>query len=47
MLEFVNIGVAMENAHKELLPHAKIVTKSVKESGVYHFLMMDADEYIK
>ena len=47
MLEFVNIGVAMENAHKELLPHATIVTKTVQENGVYHFLMMDADKYIK
>ena len=47
MLEFANIGVAMENAHKDLKPHATIVTKSVQENGVYHFLMMDCDEYIK
>ena len=47
MFEFSYIGVAMENAHKDLLPHATIVTKSVQENGVYHFLMMDADEYIK
>ena len=47
MLEFANIGVAMENAHKDLIQHATIVTKSVQENGVYHFLMMDCDEYIK
>ena len=47
MLEFVNIGVAMGNSHKDLLPHASIITKSVQENGVYHFLEMDCDDFIK
>lgn len=38
MFESVNISVAMDNSHEELLKYAKYKTKSVKESGVYHFL---------
>ncbi len=43
MLEFCKIGVAMENSHKDLLPYANVITKSVKESGVYHFFMKDIE----
>lgn len=34
----VNIGVAMKNSHPDLLKHAKYITDSVQENGVYKFL---------
>lgn len=34
----VKIKVAMANSHKDLLKHANVVTKSIYEHGVYHFL---------
>lgn len=40
-IEMFNIAytkVAMANSHKELLPHANVITKSNKDKGVYHFL---------
>lgn len=38
MFNVCSLGVAMGNSHPELLKHADIVIKSVKENGVYHFL---------
>lgn len=38
MLEVVGEGVAMGNAHPDLLPYAKHVTTSVEEDGIYHGL---------
>ena len=43
MLEFCEIGVAMGNSHKDLIPHAKYITDSVQNSGVYQFFMKDID----
>ena len=34
-------GVAMGNSHKELIPHANIITDDVKNNGVLKFLNMD------
>ncbi|HHU55351.1 MAG TPA: HAD family hydrolase [Acholeplasmataceae bacterium] len=39
MIKYAHIGVAMENGHPDLLKVAQFSTKSVKESGVYHFLI--------
>ena len=44
MLEFANIAVAMGNGHKDLLPHADIITDDVLNNGVYKFFMMDIKE---
>ena len=41
MLEFCEIGVAMGNSHKDLIPHATYITDSVQDSGVYNFFMKD------
>lgn len=41
LLEFANISVAMGNSHKELIPHANIITDDVKNNGVLKFLNMD------
>lgn len=41
MFDFCEIGVAMENSHKDLFEHAKFVTKDVKNNGVYHFFMQE------
>ncbi len=38
MCEFASIGVAMENAHPELIEIADYITSSLDENGVYHFL---------
>lgn len=38
MIEFANYGVAMKNAHQELLKRAKHITDTVDENGVYNFL---------
>ncbi len=39
LLEEVNIKVAMANSHNSLFEYANYTTKSVKEHGVYHFLV--------
>lgn len=44
MLEFCNIGVAMGNAHKDLIPHATYITSDVQDSGVYEFFMKDIEK---
>ena len=44
MLEFSEISVAMGNSHKDLLPHADIITDDVSNNGVYNFFMMDIKE---
>lgn len=44
MLEFCEIGVAMGNSHKDLIPHATYITDSVQDSGVYNFFMKDMDD---
>ena len=33
-----HLSIAMGNSHPELIKHADIVIKSVKENGVYHFI---------
>lgn len=38
MINYAKYGIAMGNGHKELLEHAKYVTKPVKEHGVYYIL---------
>ena len=38
MFNLAHTKVALANAHKELLPHANVITKSNKEQGVYLFL---------
>ena len=38
MLEYAKIGVAMQKSHPDLYKVASHVTKSVSDSGVYHFL---------
>ncbi|HHV14699.1 MAG TPA: HAD hydrolase family protein [Acholeplasmataceae bacterium] len=38
MIEYVNYGVAMKNAHPDLLKVAKYKTDSIDDSGVYTFL---------
>lgn len=38
MLSFVGMGVAMGNAHEQLKPHAKLVTRHVDDDGIYHGL---------
>lgn len=38
MFNLAHTKVAMANSHKELLPHANVITKSNKEKGVYLFL---------
>lgn len=38
MFNVCSLGVAMGNSHPELLKHADIIIKSVKDNGVYHFL---------
>lgn len=38
MLTYVGMGVAMGNAHRDIKPYAKIVTKSNDEDGVAHAL---------
>jgi hypothetical protein len=37
MLDYAHIGVAMEDSHNELLPHATFITKNVTEHGVKYF----------
>ena len=44
MLEFCEIGVAMGNSHKDLIPYAKHTTDTVQNSGVYQFFMKDIEE---
>lgn len=39
MLNFAHYGVAMENAHPNLIKEAKYLTKSVFDGGIYHFLV--------
>lgn len=38
MLSYVGLGIAMGNAHEEVKPFAKYVTKSVDEGGIRHGL---------
>lgn len=38
LFDEVKIKVAMANSHKDLLKYANVVTKSVYDHGVYHFL---------
>lgn len=38
MLEYVGMGVAMGNAHPDLIPHADMVTKTVDEDGLAYGL---------
>ncbi|MCG5252873.1 Cof-type HAD-IIB family hydrolase [Brevibacillus agri] len=39
MLSYVGMGVAMGNAHEELKPFAKMVTRHVNEDGIRHGLL--------
>ncbi len=38
MIEYAHYGVAMANAHPDLLKKAKYITTSIEENGVYKFL---------
>jgi len=38
MLAFVGMGVAMGNAHQDLLPYADLMTRHVNEGGIRHGL---------
>lgn len=38
MLSHVGMGIAMENAHQELIPYAKFITKSNNDQGISHGL---------
>ncbi|CEI80463.1 Cof-type HAD-IIB family hydrolase [Oceanobacillus oncorhynchi] len=40
MLDFVGVGIAMENAHKDLYPYADIITKSNENEGITHGLKL-------
>lgn len=40
MLDFVGVGIAMENAHEELYPYADIITKSNENEGITHGLKL-------
>ncbi len=46
MIEYVNYGVAMANAHPDLLKVAKYKTDSIDDSGVYTFLKKLENEKI-
>ena len=37
MLDYAQIGVAMEDSHPDLIPHASFITKNVLEHGVKYF----------
>ncbi|AKG36395.1 Cof-type HAD-IIB family hydrolase [Paenibacillus durus] len=39
MLELVGMGIAMGNAHEELIPYADYVTSHVDEGGIYNGLV--------
>ncbi|MDD4212660.1 MAG: HAD family hydrolase [Bacilli bacterium] len=38
MIEFAKYGVAMGNAHPDLIKSAKYLTSTIQENGVYYFL---------
>lgn len=38
MLSYVGMGIAMGNAHEEVKPHAKFITKHVNEGGIQYGL---------